>query len=257
VHHFGSHPDGTTLLTNSNTSVIIPHLRKVNYNPLTSFEPICYLASSPLVMAVNSTSPYRTLADLLNAARTKPGGLTIASTGPASSLHIAVEMLKRTANVDITYVPYPGGPPAVIALLGEHVTSVFETYPSLAEQLKVGTLRALAIASRTRAESLTDVPTIAESGYKDFEAEGWYGVVAPAGTSKEAVSQLAGWFSVALQVPEVKAKLAIQGLHPVGMCGADFGAFRALRRGVLRRTTGRSRANPRSRRASQRPTARW
>jgi tripartite-type tricarboxylate transporter receptor subunit TctC len=218
-------PDGTTLLTNSNTSVIIPHLRKVNYNPLTSFEPICYLASSPLVMAVNSASSYRTLADLLDAARAKPGGLTVASTGPGTSLHIAVETLKRTANVDITYVPYPGGPPAVIALLGGHVTSVFETFPSVAEQLKAGKLRPLAIASRTRAESLADVPTIAESGYKDFEAEGWYGVVAPAGTSKETVSQLAGWFKAALQVPEVKAKLAIQGLYPVGTCGADFGAF--------------------------------
>jgi tripartite-type tricarboxylate transporter receptor subunit TctC len=113
----------------------------------------------------------------------------------------------------------------VIALLGEHVTSVFETYPSVAEQLKAGTLRALAVASRARAESLADVPTIAESGYKDFEAEGWYGVVAPARTSKETVSQLAGWFIAALQVPEVKARLAIQGLYPVGMCGADFGAF--------------------------------
>jgi tripartite-type tricarboxylate transporter receptor subunit TctC len=218
-------PDGTTLLTNSNTSVIIPHFRKLNYNPLTSFEPICYLASSPLIVAVNSASSYRTLADLLNAARTKPGSLTIASTGPASSLHIGVEMLKRTANVNITYVPYLGGPPAVIALLGEHVTSVFETYPSVAEQLKAGTLRALAIASRARTESLPDVPTIAESGYENFEAEGWYGVVAPAGTSKETVSQLAGWFKASLQVSEVKAKLAIQGLYPVGMCGTDFGAF--------------------------------
>lgn len=151
--------------------------------------------------------------------------MTVASTGPATSLHLAVEMLKRAANVDITYVPYPGGPPAVIALLGEHMTSVFETYPSVAEQLKVGALRALAIASRTRAESLAEVPTIAESGYKDFEAEGWYGLVAPAGTPKEAVSQLVGWFSAALQVPEVKTKLAVQGLYPVGMCGADFGAF--------------------------------
>jgi tripartite-type tricarboxylate transporter receptor subunit TctC len=112
-------PDGTTLLANSNTSVIVPHLRKVNYNPVTSFEAICYLASSPLVMAVNSASPYRTLADLLNAARTEPGRLTMASAGPASSLHIGVEMLKRTANVNITYVPYPSGGPAVIALLGE------------------------------------------------------------------------------------------------------------------------------------------
>ena len=100
--------------------------------------------SAPTVIVVNSASPYRTLADLLDAARAKPGDLTLAAAGPATVLQIAFEMLKRAANVNMTFVPYPGGAPAVNALLGEHVTSAFTDYPTLAEQLKAGKLRALA-----------------------------------------------------------------------------------------------------------------
>ena len=199
-----------------------PHLRKVNYDPVTSFEPICYLVNAPTVIVVNSASPYRTLADLLDAARARPGDLTLAGSG---LFYIAFEMLKRAANLNMTFVPYPGGAPAVTALLGEHVTSMFTDYPTLAEQLKAGKLRALATGSRTRAEALPDVPTVAESGYKDYDMEQWFGVSAPAKTPKERVSQLVGWFTAALRVPEVKAKLAVQGLYPVGICGADFGAF--------------------------------
>jgi tripartite-type tricarboxylate transporter receptor subunit TctC len=215
-------PDGNTLLINTPTFVTNPHLRKVNYDPVTSFEPICYLVNSPTVIVVNSASPYRTLADLLDEARAKPGDLTLAG---GAGFYIAFEMLKRAANLNMTFVPYPSGAPAVTALLGEHVTSVFTDYPTLAEQLKAGKLRALATGSRTRAEALPDVPTVAESGYKDYDVEQWFGLFAPAKTPKERVSQLVGWFTAALQVPEVKAKLAVQGLYPVGMCGADFGAF--------------------------------
>jgi tripartite-type tricarboxylate transporter receptor subunit TctC len=215
-------PDGNTLLINTPTFIINSHLRKVNYNPVTSFEAICYLVDTPTVIVVNSASPYRTLADLLDAARARPGDLTLAGAG---AFYIAFEMLKRAASVAMTFVPYPGGAPAVTALLGEHVTSVFTDYATLAEQLKAGKLRALATGSRTRAEALPDVPTVTESGYKDYQWEQWYGLFAPAKTPKETVSQLVGWFTAALQIPEVKAKLAIQGLYPVGICGADFGSF--------------------------------
>ena len=216
-------PDGNTLLITSPTSIINPRLRKVNYDPVTSFEPICHLVNAPTVIAVNSATPYRTLADLLDAARAKPGNLTFA--GTVGVFYIAIEMLKRAANLNMTFVPYPGGAPSVTALLGEHVTSVFTDYPTLAEQLKAGKLRALATGSRTRSEALPDVPTVAEFGYKDYDVEQWLGVSAPAKTPKEIVSQLVGWFTAALQVPQVKAKLVIQGLYPVGICGADFGAF--------------------------------
>jgi tripartite-type tricarboxylate transporter receptor subunit TctC len=217
-------PDGNTLLIVSSDLVISPHLRRLNYDPMTSFEPICYLVTSPIVLTVNSAAPYRTLANLLDAARAKPGDLTLATT-PTSAFRIAFEMLKRAAAVDITFVPYSGGGPGVTALLGGHVTSILSSYQAVAEQVTAGKLRVLATAARTRAEALPEVPTVAEFGYKDYEADVWYGLVAPAKMPKETASQLAGWFTAALHVPEVKAKLAIQGLYPVGMCGADFGAY--------------------------------
>src|SRR4029077_11136594 len=102
-----SAPDGNTILIHTNAFVIDPHLKKLNYDPLASFEPICHLVSSPLIMVVNSASPYRTLADLFAAARARPGELTLASIGPATATQIAFEMLKRAANVDVTFVPYP------------------------------------------------------------------------------------------------------------------------------------------------------
>jgi tripartite-type tricarboxylate transporter receptor subunit TctC len=217
-------PDGNTLMIISSELVISPHLRRVNYDPLTSFEPICYLATSPIVLTVNSAAPYHTLANLFDEARAKPGNLTLATT-PTSAYHIAFEKLKRTADIDITLVPYPGGAPAVTALLGGHVTSMLSSYQNAAEQLRAGRLRALATATGIRAEALPEVPTIAESGYEGFEADVWYGLVAPAKVPKETISQLAGWFTSALQIPDVKSKLVAQGFFPVGICGADFGRY--------------------------------
>ena len=217
-------PDGNTVLMMANSFVINPNLKRLNYDPLTSFEPICFLTRSPNVLIVNTSSPYRAVADLLNAARAKPGTLTLASVGPATTQHIAIEVLKHVANVNMIYVPYPGDAPAVGALLGEHVTSAMVTYPAAAEQLKAGKLRALATASRSRIEPLPDVPTVAESGYQEYEADTWYGVVAPAKTPAETISQLAGWFSSAVQATETKPKLIAQGHFPVAICGADFAA---------------------------------
>jgi tripartite-type tricarboxylate transporter receptor subunit TctC len=218
-------PDGNTLLMPTADLIIAPHLRKLNYDPLTSFEPVCYLVSQPLVVAVNSASSYGTLADLLNAARSKPGDLTLAGNGPATTYYIAFETLKRATKVDMTFVPYPGTAPAVTALLGEHVTSFLGSYAAVMEQLNAGKLRALATPSRTRIEPLPDVPTVAESGYRDYEADNWTGLFAPAKTPKGTVSQLIGWFATAVQVPEVRAKLAVQGLYPAVMCGTEFAAF--------------------------------
>jgi tripartite-type tricarboxylate transporter receptor subunit TctC len=218
-------PDGNTLLINTASIVIGPHVRKLNYDPRTSFEPICYLVKTPLLIVVNSASSYRTLADLLKAARAKPGELTLASVGPATTLHVASEKLKRAADAKMIYVPYSGTGPATTALLGEHVTAMIAEHPAVAEQLKSGKLRALATGSSTRIESLPDVPTVAESGYTGYEIDVWWGLFAPANTPKETILQLAGWISAALKAPEMKPKFAIQGLHPVGVCGADFGSF--------------------------------
>ena len=217
-------PDGNTLLINAPSFVINPHLRKVSYDPLTGFEPICYLVRLPLVIAVNSASPYRTLADLLTEARAKPGELTLASGGSATIQHIAFEMLKRSANVNITFIPYSGNPAAVNALLGGHVTAVYSNYENIVDQLNAGRLRALAVGSAARVKSLPQVPTVSEAGYKDYEADNWFGLMAPAKTSRDVVSQFAEWAKAAMLEPEIKTKLANMALYPVGMCGADFAA---------------------------------
>jgi tripartite-type tricarboxylate transporter receptor subunit TctC len=215
-------PDGNTLLITNPGFVISSQLRKLNYDPLTSFEPICQLVRYPSAIVVNAASPYRTLTDLINTARKKPGELTMANfTG--TSTHIGFEVIKRKANVDMTFVPYPGAGSAVNALLGEHVTSAFVVAATVLEHLNAGKLRALAATSRI--ESLPDVPTIVASGYADYEMDGWIGLVAPGKTPKETLVQIAGWFATALRAPDVREKLAAQRQHPVGMCGADFGAF--------------------------------
>src|SRR5262249_13973309 len=182
-------PDGNTVLLADSNLLIMPHVRKLNYDPRTSFEPICQLVSSPQVLVVNSASPYHTLADLLDAARAKPGEVTLASVGPASLPRIGFEQLKRAANVDITFVTYLGSAPSANALLGEHVTSVFISYAAVGEQMKAGKLRALAIATPARIEALPDVPTLAEAGY-NVEADLWEGMVAPAKTPKETIVEL-------------------------------------------------------------------
>jgi len=219
-----SAPDGNTVLMVAPSFIINPSLRKVNYDPLRDFEPICHLAATPMVIVVNAAAPYRSLADLLDAARAKPGELTLGSGGPGSSLHIGFEILKRAAGIEMTYVPYNGNAPAINALLGGHLTSVYADYPTVVEQLKAGALRALAVGSRRRAEALPDVPTVEESGFKDYDLDIWYGLVAPAKTSNDALAQAADWSASAVKTADIKPKLTLQGLYPVGICGAPFGA---------------------------------
>lgn len=218
-------PDGSTLLIAGTGFVINPHLRKANYDPLTSFDPICNLVSLPTVIVVKASSPYATLADLLDIARTKPGQLTLSSIGPASTAHIAFEMLKRAARADMTFVPFPGTAPALNALMGDHVTAFFGNYAEVAEHLKAGTLRALASASPTRIELLPELPTLTELGYRIALGEVWYGLLTPAKTPKETVSRLAGWFTAAMQARDVKARLVSNGIYPAVMCGAEYGTY--------------------------------
>jgi len=218
-------PDGNTLLITGNTYLLDAQTRKANYHPVTGFEPICYLAMSPAVFVVNSASPYRTLAELLEAARAKPGELSMASIGPGSTFQMAFAMFTAAAGVKMTFVPYAGSAPAINAVLGQHVSSGFAGYAVVSEQIKGGMLRPLAVATLKRIDPLPDVPTFDQSGFKGLEVDNWFGVIAPAGTPRETINELAGWFAAALKVPEVKAKLALQGLYPVGLCGAEFAEF--------------------------------
>jgi tripartite-type tricarboxylate transporter receptor subunit TctC len=217
-------PDGNTLLMNNNGMIISSILRKVGYDPLTSFEPICYLVTTPQIIVVPSASPYRTLAELIDAARARPGELSIASVGPNTTQHIGIERLKRLAQANLTYVPYPGGAPTVNALVGAHVTSAVLNWSEIGEQVAAGQVRALATMALRRIAPLPDLPTVAESGYKDFETDVWFGLAAPARTPKDTVAQLIDWFGTALVAPPVEAKLAAQALYAKPICGADFEA---------------------------------
>jgi tripartite-type tricarboxylate transporter receptor subunit TctC len=211
------------LLVVPNSFVVAPQLHKANYDAIASFTPICSLVATPTVLAVNKSSPYRTLADLVAAAQAEPGKLTVGSGGGAA-LQLNFEMLQQATHIRTTFVPFSGTVPAVIAALGGHVDAVFSDFPTIWPQIKSGALHALATGVRTRLESLPEVPTIDESGYKGYEAEIWYGLFAPAKTPAEVTARLAGWFAAAVQDAGIKAKLAAQGLRPVGLCGVEFGA---------------------------------
>lgn len=218
-------PDGRTLLAAGTGFIINPLLHKTNYHPLTSFEPICRLVSSPTVIVVSSKSPYVTLADLFRDARAKLGQLTLASIGPGSTTHLAFEQLKREAKVDMTFVPYAGAAPAFDAVLGQHVTAYFGEASFVGAQMKAGTVRVLAVAAPHRLELLPDVPTLGELGFADVTAELWFGVFVPAKTPKETIGQLTALYTSALRVPAVKTKLMDLGLQPAEICGDDFGVF--------------------------------
>ena len=217
-------PDGNTLGIISNSFVVLPHLRKLNYDPLTDFESVCELASFPPLIVVGSESPYHTLADLIDAARAQLGALTLASIGPATASQVAFEMLKREAKVDMTFIPFSGYTLAIQALLGKQVTAALADLSTLQGQLQSGKLRALATTARARIATLPNVPTAIESGYKSVEAEFFGAVIAPAKTPKQTMEQLIGWFKTAIAEPKIKEKFAALGFFPGGQCGAAFGA---------------------------------
>jgi tripartite-type tricarboxylate transporter receptor subunit TctC len=217
-------PDGNTLLSNNNAIITGAILHKVNYDPLTSFDSICDLVTTPQIVVVNSASPYHTLAELLDAARAKPGELSIASVGPNTTQHLGIERLKRLAHADLTYVPYPGGSTTINALLGNHITAAVLNWSEIGQQITAGSARALATMAAQHIEPLPDLPTVAESGFPGFETDVWFGVVAPAKTPKDVTAQLIDWFRAAVMAPQVKAKLVDLALYPNPKCGADFDA---------------------------------
>jgi tripartite-type tricarboxylate transporter receptor subunit TctC len=217
--------DGNTLLIISPSFVVLPHVRKLKYDPLTDFVSICKLATFPPLIVVNGDSPYHTLNEYIDAARAKPSALTYGTIGPDTASYVAFEMLKQAAKVDITFVPFTGYTPAIQALLAHQVTAAQADLTTLQGQLQTGTLRALATTAAARVPVLPSVPTVIESGYKDVEAEFYVGVVAPAKTPQVTTSQTIRWFSDAIRLQAIKAKFASLGFVPGEQCGADFGTI--------------------------------
>jgi tripartite-type tricarboxylate transporter receptor subunit TctC len=218
-------PDGDTLGIISPSFVVLPHFRKLSYDPLKDFTPLCELATFPPLLVVNSQSPYHSLADLIDAAHARPGTLTLGTIEVGSVTELVFEMLKRETKADITFVPFTGYTPAIEAVLGNHITAALADYSSLQAELQSGKLRALATTASKRVSSLPNVPTVAEAGYGGVEAEFYVGVAAPAKTPATKVSELIHRFATALQAPQIKAKFAALGFFSGGQCGADFAAI--------------------------------
>jgi tripartite-type tricarboxylate transporter receptor subunit TctC len=215
-------PDGNTVLLVANSFVVNPALKAQPYDVATSFDPVCQLATTPMILVVQGSSPYKTLDDLLKAARAQPGALSYGAS-PASSLHVAGEVIKRAAKVDMTFVPFPGSGPVINSLLGGHISSAVADYPTLVPHMKSGTLRGLVTASPKRVSELPDLPTLIETGLVNYNAEIFYGMVVPAKTPPDMTKQLSDWFTAAMNAPEVKPKLGAQGLFSNIVCGKAFG----------------------------------
>jgi tripartite-type tricarboxylate transporter receptor subunit TctC len=216
--------DGHTLLLNAASFVINPAVRaSLPYDIIKDFAPVTLLVYSPQVFVVNAASPVKTLQGLLAMTRAKPGQVSYATVGPATTQHVLGEQFKFETKIDVVYAPYPGGAPAVTALLGNHVDYVIANYNEVATQLAAGKLRALATASRGRIGQLKDIPTLIESGI-DIETVVWFGIVAPAGTPKSALDTLQTDMAAALKLPNVREKLIAQGMFPVGSTPEDFTA---------------------------------
>lgn len=220
-----STPDGSTLLLAAPAFVVNDALKRTKSTPVSEFAPVCLLAVTPMILVVRSDSPYKTFDDLINAARAKPDELQMVSGGPATSLHMAIEVIKHAANIKMTYVPYGGTAPAIGALMGGHVTAVMSDYPTIVSQLQAKTIRPLVSVSEKRLELLPDVPTLAETGLVKYDADIFYGVVAPAKTPPAIVNQLIDMFKAAAKTEEVKKRFETLGLFPSDKCGAEWGAY--------------------------------
>lgn len=215
-------PDGNTVLITPGSYLIDPQIRNAAYHPVESFEPLCALAASPALLIVPNSSPYRTFGDFLKDAAAHPGLLSVATLGQGSSFHLGLLTLIRKSNTQINSIPYQGSAPVATAVLGSHVTAGVVGYSVVSEALKAGNLRALAVAADRRMEPLPDVPTFAESGFPTVRMDNWFGAIAPAKTPAETTNQLIGWLKTAMNTPEVRQKLEIQGLYSVLTCGSDF-----------------------------------
>ncbi len=218
--------DGHTVLIVANSFTINPAVRsRLPYDALKDFSAVARIASTPMVLAVHPSAPVKSVKDLIALARARPGELTYASSGAGTGHHLAGELLKSLAKIDMIHVPYPGGAPATIAVLGGHTTLLLVNVLSVAPFVASGRLRPIAVTAPERVEALKDVPTVAESGFPGFDTSIWFGSVVPAGTPKEAIAKLSTEILRALQLPEVKDIIAKVGLNAAGMGAAEFDTF--------------------------------
>jgi tripartite-type tricarboxylate transporter receptor subunit TctC len=220
-----SPPDGYTILfVTSGHAGSAALYSKLPYDSIKSFAPVVALVQTPVVVVVNSASQYRSIKDLVGAARATPGKLNYGAGGGGATLtNLAAEALRSGAKLDVVAVPYKGSGPALTALMGGEIDFAFDTVSGAIGQVKSGKLRALAVTSKQRSSALPDVPTVAETVLPGFEVIGWFGILAPAGTPAPIVDRLNRDLNAILQTPETKDRLKDLGTEPLGGTPAEFG----------------------------------
>jgi tripartite-type tricarboxylate transporter receptor subunit TctC len=209
-------PDGHTLLVTTIGFAINAGLQKLPYDPIGDFTPIAELASLPLVLVVHASVPATNLQEFIALAKSKPGGWDYASSGTGTSPHLAAEMFKSMAGIELVHVPFKGNAEAMNSLMGGHVKIYFALVPAVLQHIKTGALRAIAVTTEERLPYLPDVPTIAELGFPGYEISSWQGVFAPAGTPKDVVGKINGELVRMLNVPEIRRRILQEGADPVG-----------------------------------------
>ena len=220
-------PDGYTLLAAPNGNLVVnPHMySRLAYDVFKDLAPVTRIAAVQNVLVVNPEVPAKTVKELVTLAREKPGTLNFASPGNGSQAHVAVELLKLQLGLDLVHVPYQGVGPAMKDLLGGRINLMVAQVPAALPHIKAGKLRALGVASSAPLAALPDVPTIAAAaGLPGFEAVSWYALMAPAGTPREVIAKIHGDVAKALQLPDVRERLAGMGAEPSGESPAELAA---------------------------------
>jgi len=221
-----ANPDGYTIgIVSASALVISPTMEKVPYDVAKDFAPVTLVVTVPEMLVVASNVPAKNMAELVALAKAQPGKLNFASAGVGGLPHLAGELFKLTAKIDIVHVPYRGAAPAINDLLGQQVQMTFLDLPVLLPHIKVGTLRPIALGAPRRAPTAPDVPTTAEVGMPDLLIENWYGMIAPAKTPNNIVAALNRIANEAMAVPSVNEKLADQGLTVAGDTPEHFRGF--------------------------------
>lgn len=219
-------PDGYTIYMVAVTSAINQTLYKnLDFDLVKDFAPVALAVRVPNVLVVNPEVPVKTVQELVDYAKANPGKLNFASSGSGTSIHMAGELFKQRAGIEVTHIPYKGSAPALTDLIGGQVQYMFDNMPSAWPHVEGGKLRALAVTTAERSETAPDLPTMQEAGFDNFDVSSWFGVIAPAGTPDEVVNKLNEAILAALAKPDVRARLAKLGAVPAKTTPAQFGDF--------------------------------